>query len=88
LTFSFGWYVIPKDPSAVVGAFGPSIFISNFAIGHTAWGVTSQFPAFVFHRSNAFLRVISLMFFATELCAVLYAGSWVTCHSVRNLWAI
>jgi hypothetical protein len=41
LTFSFEWYVIPKAQWTAVDALGPSLFISGFAIGHRAWGVTS-----------------------------------------------
>jgi hypothetical protein len=41
LAFSFGWYVIPKCPWTAVGAFSPPIFVSDFAINHRAWGVTS-----------------------------------------------
>jgi hypothetical protein len=31
----------------VVGAFGPSLFVRDFTIGHIPWGVTSQFPTFI-----------------------------------------
>jgi hypothetical protein len=54
-------------------------------IGHRAWGVTSQFSIFVSRRSNAFLRIIRLTILATELTAVLRAGSRVTCHRFLNL---
>jgi hypothetical protein len=40
--------------------------MSDFAVGHRAWGVTSQFPAFISHRSSAFLWVIPLMVSATQ----------------------
>jgi hypothetical protein len=79
-----GNYVIPKGPWTAVGASGPSLFIRDFAVGHIDWGVTSQFPTFVSHRSSAFLRVIRLMVLATQLTAVLHAGSRVTCHSFLN----
>jgi hypothetical protein len=85
LFFSLWWYVVPKGPWKAVGAFGPTLFICDFAIGHRAWGVTSQFPIFVSHRSNAFLRVIRLMGLATQLTAVLYAGSRVSGHNFLNL---
>jgi hypothetical protein len=77
---SFLWYIIPKDTWTAVGAFGPSISISDFAIDHSAWDVTSQFPTFVSLRSSAFLRVISPMVLATPLTAVVHAGSRVTCR--------
>jgi hypothetical protein len=47
--------------------------------------VSSQFFTFVSHRSSAFLRVIRLMVLATQLSAVLHAGSQVTFHSFLNL---
>jgi hypothetical protein len=85
LTFSFGWYVIPKGPWIAAGAFGPSLFIRDFAIGYRAWGVTSQFSTFVSHCCSAFLRVIRLMVLETQLSAVLHYGSRVICHSFLNL---
>jgi hypothetical protein len=81
LTFSFGWYVIPKGPWTVVGAFGPSLFISDFTVGHRTCGVTSHSLPFLSHRSSAFIWVIPLMAFTTQLTAILHAGSRVTCHS-------
>jgi hypothetical protein len=42
LAFSFRWYVILEGPWRATGAFGPFLFINDFAIGHRAWGVTSQ----------------------------------------------
>jgi hypothetical protein len=60
--------------------------MSDFTIGHTAWGVTSQFPTFISHRSSAFLRVIRLMVLATQLSAVLHVKSRVNCHTFFNLW--
>jgi hypothetical protein len=47
--------------------------------------MTSQFPTFVSHRSNALLRVIRLMVLETELTAVIHAGFRVTCHSFLSL---
>jgi hypothetical protein len=49
-----------------------------------AWGVTSQFPTFVSHRSSACRQTSRLMVLATPLTAVLLAGSRVTCHSFLN----
>jgi hypothetical protein len=46
--------------------------------------VTSQFPTFISHRPSAFLWVICLIVLATQLTAVLYAGSQVTCYSFLN----
>jgi hypothetical protein len=78
-------FVIPKGPWTVVCAFGPFLFISDYATGHRAWGVISQFPTSVSHHSSAFLRVLRLMVLTTQLSAVLHAGSWVTSHSFLNL---
>jgi hypothetical protein len=43
-------------------------------MGQIAWGVTSVLFIFVSHRSSAFLRVIRLIDFVTQLTAVLHAG--------------
>jgi hypothetical protein len=85
LVFLSGWYVTPNGPWRVVCAFGPSHFISDFAVDHRAWRVASQFPTFVLRRSSAFLQVIHLKVLATHLTALLHAGSQVTCHSFLNL---
>jgi hypothetical protein len=85
LVIAFGWYVVPKGSWRAVGAFGPSIFISNFTIGHRAWVVTLEFPTSVFHRSCAFLQVIRVLVLATQLTAILHAESQVNCHSFLNL---
>jgi hypothetical protein len=61
LAFLFGLIVIPKELWTAVGAFGSSLFISDFTIGHRAWDKTSQFPTFISHRSSAFLHVIHLV---------------------------
>jgi hypothetical protein len=47
--------------------------------------VTTQFPNLVSHCSSAFLRGIHLMVLATQLTAVLHAGSRVSCHSFLNV---
>jgi hypothetical protein len=70
-----------KIPCIAVGAFGPSLFIRDFAVGQIKWGVTSQFPILVFHRSSAFLRVIRLMVFVTWFTAVLHFS----CHKFISL---
>jgi hypothetical protein len=72
--------VIPKRPWTAVGAFGPSLFLSDFARG-----VISQFHTFVSQRPRAFLWVIRLLVLATQLTSVLHSGFWVTCHSSLNL---
>jgi hypothetical protein len=38
-----------KGPRITDGAFGPPLFARDFAIGHIACGVTSQFAIFVSH---------------------------------------
>jgi hypothetical protein len=45
---------------------------------------TSALLIFVSHRSSAFLRVILLIAFETQLTAVLHAGSQVSCHNCRK----
>jgi hypothetical protein len=77
--------VIPKGPWTAVGACSPSLFVSDFIIGHQTWGMTSQFPTFVSHQWSDFLRVLRLMVLVTHSTTVLHAGSQVTCHSFLNL---
>jgi hypothetical protein len=80
----------PTGPWIAVGAFGP-LLIRDFAIDQIAWGVASQFPILVSHRSSAFLRVIRLMVSVTQLTTVLYAGSgfraiifWASARALRD----
>jgi hypothetical protein len=47
-----GWYLGSKGPQITVGALGPSLFMRDLTIGHTAWGVTWQFPIFLFPTSK------------------------------------
>jgi hypothetical protein len=47
--------------------------------------MTSHFPNFISHLSSAFLGVILLMVFVTQLSSVLHAGSRVICHCFHNL---
>jgi hypothetical protein len=55
-------------------------------MGHTVWGVTSQFPIFDSHRSSSvFLRVILNIVLVTRLTAALHAGSLVSCHNFLSL---
>jgi hypothetical protein len=55
LTLSFGRCIIPKGPRTAICAFCTSLFIRDFALGHRARGVTSQFPTFVSHLSSIIL---------------------------------
>jgi hypothetical protein len=80
-----GDLLIPKGAWRAVCTFGRSLFISDLAVSHRAWHVTSQFRTFVSHCSSAFLWVIHLMVMATQLTVVLRDGSQVTCHSFLNL---
>lgn len=75
LAFSVGWCVIPIRLQTAVDVFGPSLFMSNFSIGHRTWVVTSQFPTFVPHCTSASLWVIPLMVLTTKLSVALHAGS-------------
>jgi hypothetical protein len=47
--------------------------------------VTSGLLIFVSHHSSAFLRVIRLIDFVTQLNSVLHAGSLVSCHNFLSL---
>jgi hypothetical protein len=47
----------------------------DFAMGNIDRGVTSALPIFVSHLLSAFLLVIHLIAFGTQLTAVLHAGS-------------
>jgi hypothetical protein len=85
LAFSNGRNFRPKGPQEAVGALGPTLFRRDFAVGSILWGVTSQLPIFVSHRSRAFFRVIRPICFVTQLTAVLHAGSLVSCHIFRRL---
>jgi hypothetical protein len=66
-------------------ALGPSLLRSYFAMGHIAWCVTSALPIFVSHRSSAFLWVIRLIAFETQVTAILHAVSLVSCHTFLRL---
>jgi hypothetical protein len=48
--------------------------------------VTSEFHIFVCHRSSAFLWVIYLVVFTTQLTATLYAESLVSCNNCVSLF--
>jgi hypothetical protein len=56
------------------------LFISDFATGHKARVVTSQFFTLVSHRSS----IIRLMVLVTQLTVILHAGSQVTYDSFLN----
>jgi hypothetical protein len=72
LAFSFGLYVVLKGPWIAVGVFGSSLFISDFAIGHWAWGVTSHFPNFACHgiqRSPNFEESLVTVYVNILICS-------------------
>jgi hypothetical protein len=73
----------PKGPRIAVGAHDQSLIKRNFAMGHILWGVTSQLPILVSHRSSASFRVIRLICLVTKLTAVLHAGYLVSYHIFR-----
>jgi hypothetical protein len=52
----------------------------DFAIGHIAWGVTSQLVNFVSHLSSVLFRTILLISRVTQFTAVLHALSLVPWH--------
>jgi hypothetical protein len=54
-------------------------------MGHIDYGVTSALLIFVSHHSSAFLGVIRLIAFETQLTAVLHAGSLVSCYNIPSL---
>jgi hypothetical protein len=45
-------------------------------MGQIAWGVTSELPIFVSHRSSAFLRAIHLIDFVTQLAPFYTLDPW------------
>jgi hypothetical protein len=85
LAFSDEWKLRPEGPWIAVGVLGPCPFRRDFAMGQIAWDVTSTLPIFVSHCSIAFLRVILLTDFVTQLTVVLHAGSLVSCHNFLNV---
>jgi hypothetical protein len=85
LAFSDGWNLRTEGAWMAVGALGQSLFRRDFAMGQIAWGVTSLLPIFVSNRSSAFLRIIRLIDFVTQLIAVLHAGSLVSSHNFLRL---
>jgi hypothetical protein len=54
-------------------------------MGQIAWGVTSVLLIFVSHCLSAFLWVIRVIDFVTQLTAVLPAGSLISCHNFLSL---
>jgi hypothetical protein len=50
-----------------VAALGPSLFVRDFAMGHLAGGGSLVSASFVSHHSSAFLRVVRLIDFETQL---------------------
>jgi hypothetical protein len=69
-----------------VGALGPSLLLSYFAIGHIASGVSSVFYNFVSHFSSVFFRIMRLIAFEAWFTAVLHPGFLVSCHSFLILF--
>jgi hypothetical protein len=74
----------PEGPWIAVCALGPSLFRRDFAMGHIAWGLTPELPISS-HPSYAFLPVILLIDFVTQLTAVLHAGSLASCNNSLSL---
>jgi len=70
LAFSNWRNLRTKGPWIVVGAFGLSLSIRDFARGQNAWDVTSQLLIFVSHFSNASLWVLLWIVFVTQLTTV------------------
>lgn len=71
----------PKGPWITDDAFGLPILWGIFAIGHIAWGMTSQSGNFVSDFSSALFWTILLILWVTQLAAVLHVGSMVSCHN-------
>jgi hypothetical protein len=65
--FSSGRYISPTGSWIAVDPFGPSRFIRDFAICQIAWGVSTQFPIFISHRSSVYLRINLLTVVVTKL---------------------
>jgi hypothetical protein len=66
--------------------FWSAPFVRDFALGHMAWGVTSQFANFVFHLSCALFRTILLIFWVTQFTAVLHFGSLASCRNILSFF--
>jgi hypothetical protein len=73
LVFSDRWNLRLDKPWIAVGAFGPAFYMRDFAMGHIVWSVTAALLIFVSRRSIAFLRVIRLTDFVTQLNVVFHA---------------
>jgi hypothetical protein len=71
----------PKEPWISDDAFGPPLFVRDFATCHIDWDVILQFAIFVSHRSSALFRVIFLIDLVTQFTAVLHVGSLISCHN-------
>jgi hypothetical protein len=81
LALSTGWNFGPEGPWMAVDALDPSLFAMDFAMCSIAWGVTSVFVSFIYHRSSAFFRVMRVIAFETQFTAVLHPGSLAYCHN-------
>jgi hypothetical protein len=85
LAFSGGRNIRPEGPWITAGAFGPSLFKKNFAVGQIARGVTSQLVILFSHYSSAFLRVVLRTVLMTQLTAALHAVFLVSYHNFLSL---
>jgi hypothetical protein len=74
-----------KDRKNAVGTLGPTLFVRDFAEGPYSPKYDLGASYFSPHRSSALLGVIRLIDFATQLTAVLHAGSLISCHNFLSL---
>jgi hypothetical protein len=81
LVLSNGLNFWPK----AVSDLDPSLLMSDFAMSHIVWDVTSGLARRVSHHSSAFSRLSRLIDFETQFPALLHSGSMVSCHRVLSL---
>jgi hypothetical protein len=80
LALSEGWYFRPKGQWMAVGALGPTLFMRDFALDRTAWGVTSALAILVSHRWSTLLRVLRLIAFDILFTCLFTFWATVSCH--------
>jgi hypothetical protein len=61
-------------------AFGRPLIVRDFAIGHVARGVASQYANFLFHLRSSLFRDFLVIILVAQFTAVLRDGTLVSCH--------
>jgi hypothetical protein len=92
LALSTGWNLSTEAPWMAVGALGPSLFVTDFPMGHIACGFSSVFANRVSHHSSAFFRVvvwlISVVY--SHWIANVLARTVLLCHTIalpQGIWS-